>query len=116
MSISQRETADKYTLGRATHSPSKYRNFSTTIIELLADIIGVDPTETRLHLEDHVSIDDLDRGLRADHEAGRKTSAAFQYGGYTVECYSNGDIYVLACKDDYENGTVELPASMHDSL
>lgn len=98
-----------------SHADTTHARFSTTIIELLAEVLGVDPTVKKLHLEEHFSLDDLDRGMKADYEAGRSTRASFDYGGYVVRCSSCGTVTILADKEDYENGEVPLPASMRDN-
>lgn len=116
MSVSERETTDMITLREATYSPSKYYNFSITIIELLSEIIGVDPTETNLHLEENCCPEELDRGMRADYNAGRETIGIFKYGGYTVECHSSGKVLILADEDLHEKGMVPLPDSMHSEI
>lgn len=116
MSVAGTQPNGQITLGEATYSPSKSRYFSTTIIELLSEIIGVDPTQTKLHLDDHVCLDELDAGMKRDYDAGREVTLIFQYGGYTIECNSCGHILVLADADLYERDEVPLPPSMRTDL
>jgi hypothetical protein len=96
------------------HESSSADSYFVSIAETLADAIGVCPCEENLHLDQYIDGDHLDDAYQESGSKYNTTSINFNYGGYHVCCCFCGTITIFADREEYVNGTVALPDSMHN--
>lgn len=79
-----------------THDFSGSANLSTTLVHALADVAGVDVTDTEFCLDDHVDPTALDRLFepKSDGPARANGSLTLTIWGYQVTVYGGGQIAI----------------------
>lgn len=102
-------------VSKTHHDDYCYDRLSCSLMQAVGDVIGVDPSEQRLHLEDYIYPDHLDQGWVMEMPEASEALVRFEYGGYMVECNFDGTITITANREGYEAGEVTLPASMRSS-
>ena len=77
------------------HDPEDWGTLSTSVIEAVAAVAGVDPSRTRIPLERSVNPDALDE-LFARPDDGAETVAClvFPVWDYTVVVHADGNVFV----------------------
>jgi len=95
---------DRNTTFYATHDADGPAEFSTTIVHALADLAGVDVTETRHRLYDSIDPDALDRLFRPrlDGTPRGDGHVVFTVWNYRVTAYSDGRIAVEAPAPEWQ--------------
>ena len=80
----------------AHHDPDGPAKLSTTVVHALADVMGVDTTDTGFSLYDSLDPDALDRLFSStDDEPSRPPAhLAFSVEGYRVTVYSDGHLVI----------------------
>jgi hypothetical protein len=78
------------------HDPESSARLSTTVVHALADVMGVDVTDTGFALYDSVDPDALDQifSPRGDESPRAPGHVAFTVEGYRVTVYSTGEIVI----------------------
>lgn len=88
---------------------------STTVLETLGELIGIDPATTDFHLDDVIKLENIDRLGRSDSNDDQ-LEIAFRWGGYRVCIFASGLIEVWGdCRKYQESPRSLLPASMRIS-
>lgn len=101
--------ADDTLVAAASHETESTRPMNITVIEMLADLLDLDPMTDCLCLEEHINVDFLN--AVPENEAD-DFAIGFSYGGYFVLCMACGELEVYADSEEYRRGEVELPHSM----
>lgn len=86
------EASDRQGVYRTTHDPEGSATVSDTVIEAIADVAGVDPTNTVIPLSDCIDPDALD-ALFVDDEG--ETRVSFRVCGLDVFVRSDGTVRIV---------------------
>lgn len=89
----------------ARHDPESAAKLSTTVAHALADVMGIEVTDSGFALYDSIDPEALDR-LFAPAADGRLRSAghvAFAVEGYRVTAYSDGRIVITPPVDHFSS-------------
>lgn len=80
----------------AYHDPAGDARLSTTLVHALADVMGVDVTDTGFVLADQIDPDALDALFTQTVDGGGNPAGhlAFSVDGYRVTVYSDGTIVI----------------------
>lgn len=79
------------------HDPDDAKTVSTTVVEAVAAVAGVDPSERHVPLAHSVNPDALDALFEREAPDDDRASAhlVFTVWGYTVVVHDDGDVLVL---------------------
>ena len=92
------------------HDETGYRRLSLSLIDFIADFMGVDPTETKLDLDEHVALNELDRVFEnMDERTGHLVR--FPYEGYCVEVALTGEMIIFDSFYCMGDGVIDLSDS-----
>lgn len=85
---------------------------SISLIQLVADTLGVDPETTPLYLEDYVCLDYVDMfANQPDHEDGENNcmSGYCAYGEYVIFACSCGEMAIYGNLREHKRGSLDAP-------
>lgn len=82
----------------AYHDPAGDARLSTTLVHALADVMGVDVTETGFVLAEQIDPEALDTLFSPPAGEGTTGHVAFSIDGYRVTVYSDGTIVITPPK------------------
>ncbi len=84
------------------HDTTTPRLLSEIIIESVAAIRDVDPTDTRMPLADIIDPDALDALFTDTYQGVKRTGGhiVFTFDGFTIFAHSNGHIFIREKSDD----------------
>ena len=87
----------------AYHDADDPAKLSTTVVHALADVMGIDVTDTGFVLYDSVDPEALDRIFAPTDEGTPRAPGhvAFTVSGYRVTVYSNGQIVITPPANQY---------------
>lgn len=86
------EAPDRSGVYRVTYDPERPGTVSDTVIEAIAEVAGVDPTETMIPLADRIDPDALDALFTADDGEAQVT---FSVCGLEVLVRSDGRVRIV---------------------
>ena len=106
----QSKTKSPKRLSYIHHDETGYRRLSLSLIDFVADFMGVDPTETKLGLDEHVPLNELDRVFEnMDERTGHLVR--FPYEGYCVEVALTGEMIIFDSFYCMGDGVIDLSDS-----
>ena len=86
------EASDRQGVYRATHDPDGPATVSDTVIEAIAEVAGIDPTNTVIPLSERVDPDALDALFAADDGDAQ---VSFRVCGLDVLVRSDGNVRIV---------------------
>lgn len=91
--VGEQEESEVY---HAYHDTASDRDLSETVIDAIADVADIDPTETRIPLSDSVDPDALDAifAEKIDGTTREDAHLSFSVCGLRTVVYSNGHILI----------------------
>lgn len=76
---------------QAFHDIDSKRRLSITLIEELAELLGIDPLEETLHLQDYIDLDTVDQ-LPEMNSMDTELGMSFEYREYFISVNNEGRI------------------------
>lgn len=78
-----------------SHDPDEHGSLSTTVIEAVAAVAGIDPSRTRIPIDRSINPDALDKLFeRRGDEAEEGACLVFPVWEYTVVVHADGHVFV----------------------